>query len=91
MGRLVQGSFFRRRWAAVAAVLVIGGFAILNQGFRGSDTSQDGPILAASTPDAIRAQYRARAQFLTVSPEEMSPIARGLAGSLGGFMVEDDA
>ena len=90
-GRLLEGSFLRRRWTAAAAVLVLGGFAILMQGFGNSESAQDGPALAATTPDAQRAQFRAKVRFVSVKPSEMSPIARGLAGSLGGLMVEDDA
>ena len=90
-GRLIQGSFFRRRWTAAAAVLVLGGFAILMESLGGPQSVQDGPILAETTSESLRAQYRAKARFVSVDPAEMSPIARGLAGSLGGLMVEDDA
>lgn len=90
-GRLLEGVFSRRRWTAAAAVLVLGGFAILMESLGGPGSAPEGPILAASTPDSLRAEYRAKANFVSVKPSQMSPIARGLAGSLGGLMVEDDA
>lgn len=89
--KVLQGSFLSRRWAAAAAVLVLGGLAFFLPGTQDSGAGLEGPVLASHTPEALRAEFRAKAMFVTSKPSEMSPIARSLAESLGSLMVEDDA
>ncbi|MDA0668278.1 MAG: hypothetical protein O3A95_02040 [Planctomycetota bacterium] len=90
-GRLLRGIFGGKSLAAAAALLIFGGLSIFNPWSSPSGLSQDFVVLAPQTSESAREAFRSRAQFQKVTPQEMSSISRGLAGSLGGFMVEDDA
>jgi len=90
-GRLVRGYFGRKSLAAAAALLIFGGLSIFTPWSSQPSQTQDALVLAQPTSESARAAFRARATFREVSPTKMSAISRGLAGSLGGLMVEDDA
>ena len=91
-GRVLRPVFLRhpQRLVAAAAILVLGGIAILSESNTTKATSND-PVLAKATPESVRAAYRAKVTFVLADPSEMSMVAKGLAASLGGSMVEDDA
>lgn len=89
-GRVLRGLFGAKRLTAAAAVLVLGGLALLSESPK-SLPAEDGLLLASATPESVRAAYRAKLQVVDGDPSEMSMVAKGLAGTLGGSMVEDDA
>jgi hypothetical protein len=89
--RLLRFHFGRKSLAAAAALLIFGGLSIFNPWSIQPGPGQDVVVLAPQTSESVRAAFRARAQFQKVTPQEMSSISRGLAGSLGGLMVENDA
>lgn len=80
-GRLLQ--FPARRWVAAAAVLVAGVSTALFVPF---DSASAGPVLAAKTPDAHRAEFRSRFVVEEVPETEMSPTGRSFVEMFGGEM-----
>lgn len=91
-GKILRPTFFSRRIAAAAAILVLGGIAILTESPKSVVSTADSElVLASATPESVRAAYRAKVNFVDGDPSEMSLVAKGLAASLGGLMVEDDA
>lgn len=90
-GRLHTFSFGRKSLAAAAGLLIFGGLSIFNPWSSQPDAGRNALVLAPQISDSAREAFRARAKFQTASPDEMSSFSRGLARSLGGPMVEDDA
>ena len=90
-GRLLRFSFGRKSLAAAAALLVFGGLSIFTPWSSQPDPEQRVVVLAPQISESARQAFRDRAKFQTARPEDMSSISRGLARSLGGFMVEEDA
>lgn len=90
-GQLIRGYFGRKSLVAAAALLIFGGLSIFNPWSSQPSLGQDVLVLAQPTSESEREAFRARANFRKVSPAKMSAVSRGLAGSLGGLMVEDDA
>lgn len=87
---ILRPVFGAKRLVAAAAILVLGGIAFLNDedGQQGLDEDL---VLASVTPEEVRAGFRAKLTVVVGDPSEMSLVAKGLAGALGGSMVEDDA
>ncbi|MGB0951819.1 MAG: hypothetical protein ACPG31_01215 [Planctomycetota bacterium] len=91
-GKVLRPSFLSRRWAAAAAVVVLSGIALLSESPKSGVSSVDTDlVLAQATPESERRAYQAKLNFVDGDPSEMSLVAKGLAASLGGLMVEDDA
>jgi len=78
---------FRRLAAAAALLLAAGGALFL----AGNPARRAGEKLALGPRDGIKAFYRGRVTTLRVDPDQLSPLARDLAGSLGRPFGEEES
>ncbi|MFK5956846.1 MAG: hypothetical protein QM477_10420 [Planctomycetota bacterium] len=89
--RVLRGYFGRKSIAAAAALLVFSGLSLFGPWSSQPPATANLVVLAQPIGEAQRASFRARVSFKRVSAEQMSSFSKGLAGSMGGLMVEDDA